>query len=606
MSSDNNESPELESQEDSDNENMGSKEDEESSTEDEGKGASEENGFFNKIMAPIDRRYPKIGKLLRDIRIQAFLLFLILLIFYINLVVWDFYFTSDTVEYGLMLKNYFEGNEVSNRDIFRPAHPLTTPLAIVFTYPMLPLIGKDYLLSFAILNSILGSLTIAVFFLICNKFVGNRKYSLICSLGLAFSFAFWENCEMAEDKHLGFLMMTLYLLFLFAYVGEMKSIKWFEALKPWQKGLVTGIFMGLTLAAHIFFALLFIASLFIIWRYEGLKFLKSIKFIFYLLGTIIICVIVFGSVAYILKVESLEEFIGLFTYVHRPDSEYFSLSDPENFSVIIQIREMAGGVFTTLLMFISSDPIYYGTTLFLGAIVFLIMAFILISARGNKIVRSVYIMMVPFFLQGFFYGGGDRNAWVYLLTPVWLSICIGLSLINTEEIKLLFLKQNIPKKMKRYIIPMTGVIVVILLVNNGIVFYDAHVNKDLRIDYIHDTTKNIDVKNSIMLTDEPMKFFYGYYSDIETIKIIDVIRDPNVSDYINSSFENGISIYILEFWFRDSYVKVGTPKYAQTHDTRLQSHHENIARFNAMYNYRTVYYDEFSDIYQITELNQTR
>jgi hypothetical protein len=109
-----------------------------------------------------------------------------------------------------------------------------------------------------------------------------------------------------------------------------------------------------------------------------------------------------------------------------------------------------------------------------------------------------------------------------------------------------------------------------------------------------------------MITDEPMMFFFSYFSDIEAINIIDVIHDPEISNYMNSSFENGTSIYILEYWFRDSYIKVGTPRAAQTYDTRLQRHHEYIAVFNAMYIYQTVFYYEFSDIYLVTELNQTR
>jgi len=90
------------------------------------------------------------------------------------------------------------------------------------------------------------------------------------------------------------------------------------------------------------------------------------------------------------------------------------------------------------------------------------------------------------------------------------------------------------------------------------------------------------------------------------VNIMDVIQHSQISDYINRSFENNTIIYVLEYWFRDSYIKVGTPRYAQTYELRLERHRENIARFNSMYIYEIIYINEWSDIYQITELNQTR
>lgn len=581
-------------------------EDVENEHKDDTKTAPKKQGFLNHMMATLEKKYPKFTELLKDLRVQAFLLFLILLIFYLNLIIWDFYFSPDSMGYGLILKNWFEGKTVSNYDLFRPTHPLTTPIAILFTYLMIPLIGPNYLLSFAVLNAIFGSCTVIIFYLLCCKIVGNRTFSVICSLGLAFSFAFWENCEMAEDRSLGFLIMTLYLPLLFAYVGELKSIKWYYALKPWQRGFLTGIFMGLTLVAHVSFVLLFLASLIIIWRYEGLKSYKSIKFIFYLLGTILICGIVFGIVAYLLDVRNIGEFINMFTKYHAGSTGYFAPTSPEGFSIMIQLLELPGGVFTTFFMFISSGPSYKMIIIGLGAVVLSIMFFIMLSARNNKMVRSLYIIMTFWFAHYFFFGPGDRNAWVYLLVPIWLSICIGMSVISNENIKLPIIKRYVPKKLRKYNISMTVMVVIILLINNVVVFSNAHINHDEREQFVHFANKQIDYKNAIILVDESMVFFFGYYSEIESVNLVDVVLNPHTSDYINSSFNNGSAIYTVEYWFRESYIKAGTPRTEQSYESRIKIHKEYIARFNAMYIYQTVYSYDWSDIYQITELNQTR
>ena len=214
--------------------------------------------------------------------------------------------------------------------------------------------------------------------------------------------------------------------------------------------------------------------------------------------------------------------------------------------------------------------------------------------------------MIFWFIQGFFFGGGDRNAWVFLLVPIWLCICIGMSVIRTEGIKIPILKKELPKGFENYILPITIMIILLLLINNATVFANAHFNRDVREKFVDFANSNIETGDSIMIADESMTFFVGYYSEIEAVNIMDVIHDPNISDYINSSFENGTSVYVAEYWFRDDYIKKGTPRYEQTYEDRLKSHQEDIAIFNSMYVYGIAYAYKWSDIYQITELNQTR
>ncbi len=565
--------------------------------------AQEKKGFKQKIISAIEAKDPKLVKLLGDIRVQSLLLFFILLILYLNLIIWDFYFSSDSVPYGLMLKRWFEEGGMDAYDLLRPAHPLTMPLAILFTYPMLPIIGSNYLLSYAILNAILGAACVATFYLVCYVFVHNRKLSLICALGLAFSFAFWENSEMAEDKSLGFLLFILFIPLLFSLVGEINPFKKFEKLKDWQKGLVAGVFMGLILAAHVSFILLFIFVLFLGWRYIGMKFFKDIKFICFVVGVALVCIIVFGIVAVALEVDSLGGFVGMFTRYHTGEGgkEYFALAEPESFSLSSQLRGLAGGVFTTLFMFITQESGYYPIILGVGAIFLLIMAFVLIQGRKNKVVSSFYFLMAVWFANYFFFAPDDRNAWVYLLVPVWLSICIGLNIMSREGAKLILLKRKLPDKITSFIPQLISIMIIILLVNNGIVFADAHINHDEREKFVNFTEENIDDENSIIIVDESTQGFFNYYSDIKALDWIDVILNPKVSNSLNSSLANGTGIYLAEFWLLDSYVKEGSPRTARSYEERLQQHREYVAIFNSMYTYELAYEYEWSDIYRIVE-----
>lgn len=582
---------------------MNSEEDMENKTEEKREEAPPK-GLFAGLHALIESRNPKLADWLKDLRVQAFILFIVLLIFYLNLIIWDFYFSADSMWYGILLKNWFETGEMSNFDLFHPAHPLMMPIAITFTHMMSPIIGKNYLLSYAILDVILGALAVSIFYLVCNKFINNRKYSLICSFALAFSFTFWENCEMAEDRVLGYIFLIILIPLLFAFVGEIKPFKRFEALKTWQMGLVTGIFMGLTIAAHFSLVLLFLFSLVLGWRYHGLKFFKSQKFIWYLIGTAIVCGIVFGLVAWSLGVSNLSEFIRMFTGYHTGDrgTQYFALSDPGNISWTVQFRGMVGGVFTAFFMFVSDNPIYNMAIIGICAIMLLILAFIMINARKNKVVSSFYILIVIWFTHFIFFAPDDRNSWAFLLVPIWLSVGISMDIVSKEGVSLMLLKRRLPDKITKAITPIVSILIVVMFLNNTIVFADAHFNHDDRERFVHFADENIQDDDSLIIMDTTLGVFFSYFSDMETIDFASVVTDPAVSSHINESFNNSIPIYLGEFFLLDSYVQKGSGRHEHTYEARLEFHRDRVERFNSMYIFELAYEYEWSDIYNITGL----
>jgi MFS family permease len=535
------------------------------------------------------------------------LIFIILLILYLNLIIWNFWFSSDSVPYGLTLKGWFEEGRIDTLELLRPAHPLTMPLAIFFTYLVRPITGSNYLLSYAILNAIMGAATVALFFWVCQKFVNSKKLALLCSLGLAFSFAYWENCEMAEDKSLGFLFLVLIIPFLFAYVGEITIHPRFDDLRSWKKGLVLGVLMGLLLASHVSFILFFLFTVILFWRYLGIRHYKSPGFIFFIIGAAVVCIIVFGIVAIALEVDSLGGFIGMFTSYHTGEGgrQFFALAEPESFSFTNQMRGTAGGVFTTFFMFLTQEGAYYPVILAVGAIVFVLLAFILIHAWKNKVVNSFYILMAIWFANYFFFSPDDRNAWVYLLVPVWLSVFIGINKIKREGAYLIIIKRKLPEKVKTIITPVTAIVVAVLLVNNGAVFADVHFNHDEREKFVDFVNNNIPEDDAIIIVDESISYFFDYYSDrqdMEVIHFVDVVLNPDVSGHINSSFANGTQIYLAEYWLLDSYVQKGSPRGQQSYDERLETHQEHVDRFNAMYEYEPAYRYEWSDIFRITNI----
>jgi MFS family permease len=568
---------------------------------------SEKKQFPANIISSMDQKYPKLMERLRNTRVQMTLIFIVLLIIYLNLIIWDFWFSSDSVPYGLTMKGWFEEGEIDTLELLRPAHPLTMPLAIFFTYLVRPITGSNYLLSYAILNAIMGAATVALFYWVCQKFAASKKFALFCSLGLAFSFAYWENCEMAEDKSLGFMFLVLIIPFIFAYVGEIDVHPRFDNLKEWKKGLVLGIIMGFLLASHVSFILFFLFTVIIILRYLGIKHFKSPGFIFFIIGAAAVCLIVFGIVAIALEVDSIGGFIGMFTTYHTGEGgkQFFALAEPQSFSVTSQLRGTAGGVFTTFFMFITQEGAYYPVILAIGAVMFVFLAFILIQAGKNKVVNSFFILMGIWFANYFVFAPDDRNAWVYLLVPVWLSIFIGLNKIESEGACLCVIKRQLPNKVKTIITPIIAVVVAILLVNNGAVFADVHFNHDEREEFVNFVNHNIPEGDAIIIVDDSVLYFFDYYSDrpdMETIHYAEVVLNPDVSGHINSSFGNGTQIYVAEYWLLDSYVQMGSARGQQSYDERLERHQGIVDRFNDMYEYEPAYQYDWSDIFRITNI----
>jgi hypothetical protein len=561
-------------------------------------------GVFAGLYALLENKNPKLANMLTDLRIQAFILFIILLIFYLNLIIWDFYFSADSMWYGILLKDWFETGRMSNFDMFHPAHPLMMPIAIGFTQMMSPIFGDNYLLSYAVLDTIFGALAVSIFYLVCNKFLENRMYSLICSLALAFSFTFWENCEMAEDRGLGFIFLILYIPLMFSFVGEIKPFKRLENLKTWQMALVTGIFMGLTIAAHFSLVLLFLFTLIIGWRYHGLKFFKSQKFIWYLIGTALVCGIVYGLVALALGVDSLGEFIGMFTGYHTGDrgTQYFALSDPGSISWTVQIRGMAGGVFTAFFMFVSDDPLYNVAIIGICAIMLLILGYIMINARKSKVVSSFYILVIIWFTHFIFFAPDDRNSWAFLLVPIWLSVGISLEIISKEGLSLILLKRRFPDRIAKAVTPIVSILIAVMFLNNVIVFADAHFNHDEREKFVEFVDDSIQEDDAVIIMDTTLGVFFSYHSDMETIDFASVVTDPITSTHINESFNSSKPVYFGEFLILDSYVQKGSGRHEHTYEARLEFHRDRIERFNSMYIFELAYEYEFSDIYIITGL----
>ncbi len=559
-------------------------------------------GFFADLLAKMDNRYPKIMEKLRDIRIQAVILFFVMAIFYINLIIWDFHFSADSMHYGLQLKYWFEGEGLSNEKLYRPAHPLTMPIAILFTHLMIPIIGHNYLLSYAILDSLLGALAVSLFYLVCNIFIPNRKFGLICALGLAFSFTFWENHVMAEDRSLAWVVLVLYMPLVFSYVGEFHPFKWFEKLKVWQKGFVTGLFLGLVISVHFSLVLLILFTLILGWRYHGLKYFKSRDFFWFIIGCALVSGIVYLLVAIALGVSNPNEFIGMFFgyYTGGKGAQFFGLSDPGSFSLTVALRGMAGGVFTAFFFYISNNPLYQSLIIGIWAIMILFLIFVFINERKNKVISSFFFIYAIWFGHFIFFAPDDRNSWAFLLVPFWLSVCICMDLVPKDGLKLILFKRKIPDKLAKSFWQIMTIFVVILFVNNTIVFADAHFNHDEKEKFVNFLESKIQDDDVMIIVDSSTGMFFSYYSDIEPINFILLVSEPSLSNYVNTSFINNRTIYVGEFWLLDSYVEVGSGRHEQTYDDRLKLHRDYVAKFNSMYTYNLTYTYEWSDIYVIT------
>lgn len=561
-------------------------------------------GFFVDLLNKMDNRYPKIMAKLKDIRIQAVILFFIMAIFYINLIIWDFYFSADSIHYGLQLKYWFEGEGISNEELFRPAHPLTMPIAILFTHLMIPIIGHNYLLSYAILDSLLGALAVSLFYLVCNVFIPNRKFGLICALGLAFSFTFWENHVMAEDRSLAWVVLVLYMPILFSYVGEFHPFKWFEKLKVWQKGFITGLFLGLVISVHFSLVLLILFTLILGWRYHGLKYFKSRDFFWLIVGCALVSGIVYISVAMALGVSNLNEFIGMFFgyYSGSKGEQFFALSDPGSFSLTVALRGMAGGIFTAFFFYISNNSVYQALIIGIWAIMILFVAFVFINERKNKVINSFFFIYAIWFAHFIFFAPDDRNSWAFLLVPFWLSVCICMHFVPKMGLNLILFKRKIPDRIAKSFWQIMTIFVVILFVNNTIVFADAHFNHDEREKFVNFMDGKIQNEDALIIVDNTTAIFFRYYSDTEAVNFRFLVTDPAVSDHVNESFLNNISIYVAEFWMLDSFIKVGSGRHEQSYDARLKLHREYVESFLNMYTIELAYQYEWSDVYRVTGL----
>lgn len=552
-------------------------------------------------------RFPFLAPI-RKKWVQTLLLFGFLLIIFLNLITWDFYFSSDSMYYGLNLKDWFETGSMNGFDLLRPAHPFTMPVAIGFHYTMSPIVGSNYLLSYAILNAILGAATVAVFYSTYDRFVSSKKNLLLCAFAMTFSFAFWENCVMGEDKALGFFLFALFIPLVYMFFGAIEPFKWFKKLKTWQQGSILGILLALIIGSHISFVLLFLFVFFLGWRYDGFKFFKSQKMIWFTLSTALITGIIFWMVAIVNEANSIGELLDLILFFHRNpgDQQLFALSDPQNFSLEWQLRGTAGGVFTMFFFFISDAPAYRLGIIVVGSVIFLIISYLVLYSYKNKIVNSLYVFFAMWFAHFFFYVPDERNAWVYLLIPIWLCVGISLEKMQREGIKLILLKRKLLNKTKKILTPMMIIIICILLVNNGIILWNAHINHDENEKFVNFVDENIPDDDGIFIVDSSGVMFFEYHSEKEAVAFRGLFTREETRDYINSSIENQTEVYVTEYVLLDSFIEEGGGTHPRTYESRLAQHRAMVAEFNAWYNYTLAFEYEWSDIYQITEFNMTR
>jgi hypothetical protein len=559
------------------------------------------------VINRVIRRFPFLAPI-RKKWVQILIVFLFSLIVFLNLLTRDFYFSSDSMWYGLNMKDWFETGSLAGFDLLRPAHPLTMPVAIGFHYIMSPFVGSDYLLSYAILNAILGAGTVAVFYGTFDRFVKSKKYLLLCAAGMMFSFAFWENCVMAEDKALGFFLFALFIPLIFMYFSAIKPFAWFDKLKKWQKGIIVGGLLALIIGSHISFVLLFLFVLFLGWRYRGLKFFKSQELIWFALSSALVTGIIFWMVAIVNGAGSIGELLDLILFFHQNpgDQSLFALSDPQNFSLEWQLRGTAGGLFTMFFFFISGSPMYRMGIIGIGSMVFLVISYMVLYSWKNKIVQSWYMFFAMWFAHFFFYVPDERNAWVYLLIPIWLIVAMSLTKMEREGIKLILLRIKVPDSRKKIITPLMIVIICALLVNNGIVISNAHFNVDNREKFVNFVDESIPDDDVIVIVDSSLEQFFNYHSEKEAVSFRGLFLSKQSRDNINSSIENQTKVYVGEHVLLDSQIKVGGGTHPRTYEARLEQHREMVALFDSWYNYTLAHSYDWSNVLVITEFNMTR
>lgn len=553
------------------------------------------------------RRFPFLTPI-RKKWVQTLIIFLFSLIIFLNLLTRDFYFSSDSMWYGLNMKDWFETGSLAGFDLLRPAHPLTMPVAIGFHYLMSPIVGSDYLLSYAILNAILGAGTVAVFYGTYDRFVPSKKFLLLCATAMTLSFAFWENCVMAEDKALGFFLFALFIPLMFMFFSAIKPFAWFERLKTWQKGFILGTLLALIIGSHISFVLLFLFVLFLGWRYRGLKFFKSAEFIWFTISTALITGIIFWMVAIVNGAGSIGELLDLILFFHRNpgDQPLFALTDPQNFSLEWQLRGTAGGLFTMFFFFFSDDLLYRTGIIGIGSLIFLVISYLVLYSWKDKIVSSWYLFYAMWFAHFFFYVPDERNAWVYLLIPIWLCVAISLKKMQKEGIKLILLRIKVPDSRKSILTPLMIMIICVLFINNGIVISNAHFNVDEREEFVNFMDESVPEDDVIVVVDSSMVQFFNYHSEKEAISFRGLFLSKQSRDNLNASIENQTEVYIGEYVLLDSHIKVGGGTHPRTYDARLAQHREMVALFNSWYNYTLAYSYDWSNVLVVTEFNMTR
>jgi hypothetical protein len=256
--------------------------------------------------------------------------------------------------------------------------------------------------------------------------------------------------------------------------------------------------------------------------------------------------------------------------------------------------------------FISDVPGYRLGIIVVGSVIFLIVSYLVLYSYKNKIVNSLYVFYTMWFAHFFFYVPDERNAWVYLLIPIWLCVAISLQKMQKEGIKLILLRRKLPDKFKKALTPLMIIIICILLVNNSIILWNAHIHHDENEKFVNFVDENIPDDDGIFIVDSAGVLFFAYHSEKEAVAFRGLFSREETRDYINSSIENQTDVYVAQYVLLDSFIDEGGGTHPRTYESRLEQHRAMVAEFNAWYNYTLAFEYMWSDIYQITEFNMTR
>ena len=181
------------------------------------------------------------------------------------------------VELGEM-KNLFHGNHLIYGFIGYLFHHL---IRIFFGY------GGTALLSLQILNCLLGSGGIVLFFILMEKISKNMIYAFLWSLFLAFSYSYWLWSMEAQVYLLGMFFILLLVILLLRYDSS-----FFQYHKPGKSILfIISLCHGMAVLSHISHIIFIPVVCVCLWQYKSNRKQKLRNIFFYLIVLAAFCVL---------------------------------------------------------------------------------------------------------------------------------------------------------------------------------------------------------------------------------------------------------------------------------------------------------------------------